>query len=123
MLALTKVLAATDTLGTRVKAHSPLYGVSVVIPWDGRGGHVACHARAVAALCRKLNAEVDSEFRGTLDTLRMIGDAGKAVGYAFDVQPSAGPRRPSWVVTDDGVSCLACDPTRGDARMPAHGCA
>lgn len=86
MLITTKVLPATDTRGTRVKAFSPHHGVSATVGWDHALNHLDVHAEAAAQLVRKLNATPDAVFRGPYVLIRLIGDAGASVGYAFDAQ-------------------------------------
>lgn len=97
MLITTKVLPATDTLGTRIRAYSPHHKASATVAWDHALGHLDCHAEAAAQLVRKLNATPDAVFRGPYVLIRLIGDAGASVGYAFDaiVESNIG-RQASW---------------------------
>lgn len=84
----TSVLPATATQVPRIKALSPLYGMSIIVPWDfSISDHIGQHAEAALALCRKMNLG-NAYHGGELDAVTLVGDLGALsrnhVAYAWN---------------------------------------
>lgn len=92
-LVITSVTPATDTEQAMVKARSTHYGTFVWVPFDHSKDQIENHALAARILCVRLNADGNAAFRGTLDTVTLVGDAPFGprkswAGYAFNATSS-----------------------------------